>query len=537
MSILIVDDSALNRKLIESFLSGGGYTDIDQVESAQEAFDVLSINHPEFAEKQFKLILMDIMMPEIDGIKACKMIKNVPYYSDIPIIMVTAKSDPESLQSAFDAGAMDYITKPIEPIEMMARVRSALLLKEEMDRRKASQDAIIDIGAKIQQTLLFEKSPANIPNLEISAYTIPSYQIDGDFYDFYLYDDRYVDVLIGDVMGKGVLAALVGAATKSHFAKAISYLIAHEKEKDVIPSVEKIIQKVHSHVSSELIELETFITLCYARFDIEKKCFYMVDCGHTKTIHYNSILDECNTIKGSNFPLGVVDDEQYSEFKIDVKSGDIIFFYSDGITEARNKNGELFGEKRLINFVKKYKDHHPEDLIQEIQKQVASFTQSNKFSDDLTYVAIKIQKDQEFNINFHAKLEITSNISELKNVRDFIKNFCIDIGGIAIEKDFLWQIELGVVETVSNIMKHSYKNRIDKKIEIVAEAYVDKINIFFHHWGDFFSPPDSLDKPSAKYQENGFGLYIIKNCVDEINYSKDETGKKIINIVKKFKTE
>ncbi|MGR3179277.1 MAG: GGDEF domain-containing response regulator [Candidatus Anammoxibacter sp.] len=135
MRILIVDDSADSILLIQTFLKKGGCTDLVTAKSATEAFSYLGLDSSNIETQLVDIILMDIVMPGIDGIEAVKRIKAVDDLKEIPVIMVTAKSDDKSLQLAFDAGATDYITKPIKKVELLARVRSTLKLKQETDQR------------------------------------------------------------------------------------------------------------------------------------------------------------------------------------------------------------------------------------------------------------------------------------------------------------------------------------------------------------------------------------------------------------------
>lgn len=135
MSILIVDDSFDSVMLIKTFLKTGGYTDILTAKSAYEAFNCLGMDKDMETNNYIDIILLDIVMPELDGIEVLKKIKDVKALHDIPVIMVTAQNDNAYLLKAFDVGAIDYVTKPINKIELLARVRSALKLKNEMDRR------------------------------------------------------------------------------------------------------------------------------------------------------------------------------------------------------------------------------------------------------------------------------------------------------------------------------------------------------------------------------------------------------------------
>jgi phosphoserine phosphatase RsbU/P len=140
MSILIVDDSPDQQALLRSILGKAGHSDILFADSAKSAFVTLKMeDQNQLSPPSVDLILMDVLMPEQDGVEACREIKRRDHLRDIPVIMVTAKSDLSNLQAAFAAGAVDYITKPVNNVELLARVSSALTLKQEMDCRKVRE--------------------------------------------------------------------------------------------------------------------------------------------------------------------------------------------------------------------------------------------------------------------------------------------------------------------------------------------------------------------------------------------------------------
>jgi PleD family two-component response regulator len=139
MRILVVDDIEDSRDLTEGALLSAGYTDIVTASSGWEALRVLDIGKTTDEKPAVDIVLLDIVMPEMDGVEACARIRNDERYADLPIVMVTSLDDMDSLNNAFVAGASDYITKPINRVELVARVRAALKLKHELDRRQARE--------------------------------------------------------------------------------------------------------------------------------------------------------------------------------------------------------------------------------------------------------------------------------------------------------------------------------------------------------------------------------------------------------------
>ena len=165
MSIILVDDSPDCRNLIKVLLTNAKYPDIVSYSSGYEILEYLGITKPIHILPNVDLILLDVVMPGINGITTCCKIKSQEPYRDIPIIIITAQTEMKKLQEAFDAGATDYITKPVNKIELLSRVRSALKLKNEIDQRKKRELELLAVTKQLKEANTLLKQLSSLDGL------------------------------------------------------------------------------------------------------------------------------------------------------------------------------------------------------------------------------------------------------------------------------------------------------------------------------------------------------------------------------------
>ncbi len=406
-------------------------------------------------------------------------------------------------------------------LEQRVRARTADL--------EAAHEREGQVGFRIQQMLLLTQPPTDVAGLQVAALTIPSQRIDGDFYDFFKHENQILDVIVADVMGKGIPAALLAGATKSNFLEALCHLMAMSKH-GALPEPKEIVTLAHADMVRQLIDLESFVTLSYARLDLNRRVLDLVDCGHTGMMVVRASTGSCETLHGNNLPLGIREGEIFDQIAVAFESGDLFLFYSDGITEMRNLAGDLYGADRLSECVRINRELEPEALVDAIRTAAVAFAQSDRLSDDLTCVAVRVGEAQR--PLAHSELEMSSDLDELRRAREFVRAFCRMVPEGLLDQDDVAALELAVNEAASNIMKHAYHGRADQGIQLEADMFPGRVSIRLHHLGDSFDPaavsPPALDGS----RESGFGIYLIGKSVDEVRRSRDERGRNCITLIK-----
>ncbi|MDM7912499.1 MAG: SpoIIE family protein phosphatase, partial [Methanotrichaceae archaeon] len=409
--------------------------------------------------------LLDLWMPEMDGMACLRHIRE--NFPDIPAIMITVSHEISNAVEAMKYGAFDYVTKPFNPNELLALVQQALKTRIQAQRLRRAEAELakareheISIASRIQQTLLIGGMPKELKGVKIGDLTIASKKIDGDFYDFYKVGENCLDVIVGDVMGKGIPAALLGAAAKQHFMSTLYQLTRAQQVGSSTPSPEEIVKTVHSEMIGQMKDLETFFTLCYARFDMEKNLISYVDCGHMRTIHFHYETNSCTLLQGVNMPLGFPGQDNFKQILLPFTNGDLFFFYSDGLTEAKNPKHEFYGEQRLVDFVRRHSFLEPKELCKAAWKEIVDFSQSETFPDDFTCVVVKIElPEPSARYDQDWKIEIPSDLGELGRIRAFIQDMCKGMGTNVVEDERIKMIQIVATEIMTNIIKHAYQGK------------------------------------------------------------------------------
>ncbi|HHY0836717.1 fused response regulator/phosphatase [Bacillus thuringiensis] len=376
MSILIVDDNPVNIFVIEKILKQAGYHDLVSLNSAQELFEYIQFGKDSSMHNEIDLILLDIMMPEIDGLEVCRRLQKEEKFKDIPIIFVTALEDANKLAEALDMGAMDYITKPINKVELLARMRVALRLKSELNWHKEQEENLrneLDLATQVQRNLL--SSPLREDHIKIEASYLPSFKLAGDMYYWYKIDENRYGIILLDVMGHGVSASLVCMFISSVLRETIKCLIDPEL---VIKELNKYMTLLHN----ENDNIPYYFTAIYLVVNTEDRTVEYVNAGHPSGY---VLVDETNVVEldRGSCAVGFFDEIKVKKTVIPFEKNAQILLFTDGVLEAI-ANDEFEAEEKLRTFTER-KWGDLEEEIEGFYKE----EQKKAQSDDMCLIMIQ----------------------------------------------------------------------------------------------------------------------------------------------------
>jgi sigma-B regulation protein RsbU (phosphoserine phosphatase) len=339
------------------------------------------------------------------------------------------------------------------------------------------------------------------------------------------------DLLTGDVMGKGLPGAFIAAAVRNHFLQVkLDMALRHPQE---FPGPAAIVAEVALRTSPELIRLDSFVTLDYCRVDLSACRLDFVDCGHTPLVHFHSDTERCWLVKGRNLPLGFSETEDYVQHSISFGENDILFFYSDGISEARNQKGEFFGEQRLISVIELNHEKTAQSIVRLVKEAVIDFCEGNySLADDFTCVAVKLKGLPGEMVRRTAVFP--GDFSALSSVRSFISG-CLEKNPFLPEEEKLKIISSGN-EAAANVIRHGLDSAEEEKTGFYLEMGTNRdwLYLCYRYAGKPFNLPQTREPRIEDLKDHGYGVFIMEEFMDSVTYANDFRGGMMLNLVKHF---
>ncbi|MFA7228015.1 MAG: fused response regulator/phosphatase [Melioribacteraceae bacterium] len=368
--ILLVEDEFNIAKLFNYNLTKAGFQ-CEVAGNGKEGYELAEKIKPD-------LIISDVMMPEVDGYEFRRLLLNNPELKQIPFVFLTAKGEEEDILQGYDLEIEDYIIKTSSPKVVIAKV-SAILKSLEKERVK-----VVDEVQKAADSMGTKVVPEEFPQFEgfqIKHWHMPFKSIPGgDFIDYFKLDENNLAIIFGDVMGKRWGAWYFAIAYAGYVRSAARFVL--ESSSDYQPS--HILHKVNESVFKDERIAEVFITLSIIILDKKNKTARYAGAGDLPLIFKS---DGVERIISKGVLLGFSKSGEYEDTEIKLKSGDELFLVTDGITEARDKSGTLYGEDKLMDFIASM--NAGQDSMEQIQKEILDYT-GGEMDDDVSLIAVKV---------------------------------------------------------------------------------------------------------------------------------------------------
>ena len=393
--VLIVDDREANVLLLERMLRGAGYVSIT---STMNPGDVCELHR----NNRYDLILLDLQMPGMDGFQVMESLKEIETEGYLPVLAVTAH--PSHKLRALQGGAKDFISKPFDLAEVQARAynmlevrllhmetknyskvleqtvreleasREVIRLKNLEERKKLDQE--LALAEETQKSLLPRCLP-QFENFHVHAFNKPTRYVGGDFYDYLrLSSGEWVGVL-ADVSGKGISAALLS----SLLLGAPSTEFRYETQP------QEVLNRVNQLLCERSLPYQ-FVTLFLFLLS-PQGVGQFISAGHNPAYLFRSATGKIEELSSGNLILGAFASVAYQSCPLHLHQGDILVVYSDGLTEARNQQEEMFGEERLLKIIQQEAPSGSQALQQKFLKAIEEFTQGMPQTDDITFLVVE----------------------------------------------------------------------------------------------------------------------------------------------------
>jgi sigma-B regulation protein RsbU (phosphoserine phosphatase) len=373
--ILVVDDTPANIKILADLLRKDYLLSV-----ATGGADALEIAQ---SEDRPDLVLLDIMMPEMDGYEVCRRLKADPRTQDVPVIFVTAMSEIDDETRGFSLGAVDYITKPVRPPIVKARVAAHIelaLARQTLAAQNRVLRESLAMAARVQRSLL-PRVPASLPGLDAAGRMIPCDAVGGDYLDFLTGEEfagRGFGVAVGDVAGHGPAAALLMTAARASL-----------RMRAARPGgLGDVVTDLNRSVAADLGDLERFMTFYLLEVRADVVCW--VSAGHEPALLVDPAASTVAELDGDGLVLGVDAGMTYREHQAPFREpGRVVALCTDGITEAWSEAGEQFGRERLKQSLLRHASGPAASILDGVLQDVTDHRGRAPQKDDLTLVVVK----------------------------------------------------------------------------------------------------------------------------------------------------
>ena len=383
--LLVVDDNEANRDMLSRRLARRGY-EVEVASDGEAALARLAID-------SFDLVLLDVMMPGVDGFEVLGQVRRTRSVAELPVIMATARDRSEDVVRALELGANDYVTKPLDFPVVLARVSTQLALREArrmLEQANARMSRDLAAGARIQRALIPQRAPTLL-RVEVAWTFEPCTELGGDILDVFALDDGRLGLYLLDVSGHGVPAALTSVTLSrmlSHMGpSSMIYEEAPGAEPRLVPPA-TLAATLNRRFPMDPLTKQYF-TWVYAILDPSARELRYAAAGHPGPILVGND-SQPRAFDSSGPAIGWLPDAMFEECTISLSPADRLYFYSDGIIEARDPDGAFFGDERLLATLAECRSGSLSQSLERVKNEVSAWCGAAGPDDDISMIGVQI---------------------------------------------------------------------------------------------------------------------------------------------------
>lgn len=370
-AILIVDDDPTIRLVLKRSLERQGYT-VEMATNGLEGVEQAHLISP-------GLIICDWMMPDIDGLEVCRRIKSDPKFSTTFFILLTARTEVEDRVQGLDAGADEFLSKPIDPNELQARVRAGLRLHQlshDLQQQTSKLQAELAEAARYVKSLL--PKPDFFPDYNIATdwRFLPSQELGGDSFNYHWLDEKHLAIYLLDVSGHGVGSALLSVSVMNQ--------LRTQGLPDTDPRQPEAVLRALNHSFQMGSHNEMYFTLWYGVYQPSSRLLSFASAGHPPALLIEPTHTSPVELKTPNLPIGILPNPSFQMDQVRIPAASHLYLFSDGVYEVANREKELWGLDNLIALL----NHDVTGSLDQVAQQAQAFRGQPDFEDDFSLLRV-----------------------------------------------------------------------------------------------------------------------------------------------------
>jgi sigma-B regulation protein RsbU (phosphoserine phosphatase) len=412
-----------------------------------------------------------------------------------------------------------YTSLPNRPDRLLVYAWDETSLTESQERLARAQAIDADSSARLQAAVLVDGPTVVSGSLEYASATMPSKLVDGDFMDVMQLEPGSIDIILGDVMGKGMEAAILGTVIKFGLFRSLATSLFGRPS---LPTVSDICRSAEAAVTNHLEARSSIATFCYGRLHEAAMLYEFVDGGHTPLVHYRKATGDCRQVKGADMPFGFVDQQDFQAFMLPYRSGDILLVYSDGLSECPGSGGELFGETRVMYVVRSLANCATRDIVKRLIGLGFEYS-AGGFADDVSLLCFKALEPAASDsapggrsaIEGSLWLNLRPGSSTATNALRKAIGKALAAVASCLASDEADRIILASHEALTNIAEHGLAGGMGRCLaqwRILGGVFSLELSYKGVDY-DWLARPES---PIEEYGEHGYGVSIIQAVMDSV---------------------